>query len=425
MPKKYWALLDIQQVVIPHGFKLTLTTDVPCHLIMRWTLIVPQQHKIPVYRRGIALHTDKYFCFDTYTDNQQKEAGDTLIHTFIKKNWPICQTRYFYFHGTIDGEPSPSTTAIFKKHQVEAKKETMMPLFNSLEPQSFRPLISDTWADFDLSKIVPEGATGAVFHLINTDAGASRHVGLRMKGSTDFYGGSMKRNAHTWAMVGLDENLMCQGLSEVPASQHFLLVGYTGEYCTFFVNGTDIKPAAKIAWVDTDLSALCPGGIAAIIEFATHLDTQDFMGARKHGSTDDRHRGSYHMWMVVGLDANGHIDLWDQDWPVSADAFNLIGYITAGATFFTNADNISPVADGTWKTVSLGGYLANPVIAFIELDSGAGAEDYAIRKNAFTAEHYYDVDNHNFAIIHPNTPNATMQVKLENATIRLFLLGLG
>lgn len=293
-----------------------------------------------------------------------------------------------------------------------------------VEPQYFRPAVADTWEDFDLSKMVPEGATGAVFHLINLDDGASNRVGLRKKGSTDDYPGDMKRHTHSWAMVGLDENRKCQGRCEHLGWQRFLLVGYTGENYTFFDNGHNIVPAAKAAWVDTDLSALCPGAIAAIIEFATHLDSQDLMGARKHGSTDDRHPGSFHMWMVVGLDANQHLDLWDQDWPVSADAFNLIGYITAGATFYTNADNISPLADGFYHNVNLGGYLANPVMAFIELDSGGAAADYAIRKNPFTADIYYDVDNHNFAIIHPNTPNALMEVKLEHVTIRLFLLGI-
>ncbi|GAI92237.1 unnamed protein product, partial [marine sediment metagenome] len=246
-----------------------------------------------------------------------------------------------------------------------------------VEPQSFRPTAADTWGDFDLSKVVPEGATGAVFHLINTDAGATRKVGLRKKGSTDNYVGGMTRSVHSWAMVGLDENRKCQGYLESLGVQHFLLVGYTGENYTFFTNGHNIVPAAKIAWVDTDLSALCPGGIAAIIEFATSLDFTDLMGARKHGSTDDRHPGSRHIWMVVGLDANGHLDLWDQDWPRGALAFNLIGYITAGATFYTNADDISPLADGTYKSVGLAGYLLHPVMAFIELDSGAAAQDYA------------------------------------------------
>ncbi|GAH21605.1 unnamed protein product, partial [marine sediment metagenome] len=34
-------------------------------------------------------------------------------------------------------------------------------------------------------------------------------------------------------------------------------------------------------------------------------------------------------------------------------------------------------------------------------------------------------DSHNFAIIHPNTPSATMEVKLEYDGIHLYLLGIG
>lgn len=293
-----------------------------------------------------------------------------------------------------------------------------------VEAQQFRPVAALTWTDFDLSKVVPKGATGAVFHLINEDPGVERAFGLRKKGSTDSYGGCLKRHGHSWAMVGLDENRKCQGYYENPGWQRFLLVGYTGENYTFFTNGTDIKPAVKDAWVDTDLSSYCPGAIAAIIEVATHTTNQSHMGARKHGSTDDRHPGSHHIWMVVGLDANQHLDLYETLFGTLALAFNLIGYITAGATFYTNADDISVVADGLYHTRSLAGYLASPVMAFIELVSGAGTQHYAIRKNAFTADIYHDSDNHNFAIIHPNTPNALIEEKLQNVTVQLYLLGI-
>lgn len=116
MELKNWALLDINYTTLIDGYTIIALTDSPCHLFMRWTLIEPQQHKKTVYRRGLALHEDKYFCFDVYTDNEQEEAGDTLTHTFVKKNWPVCQTRYFYFQGTKEGAASPSTSAIFKKH---------------------------------------------------------------------------------------------------------------------------------------------------------------------------------------------------------------------------------------------------------------------------------------------------------------------
>jgi len=294
-----------------------------------------------------------------------------------------------------------------------------------VEPQILTLTANNVWEDFNLDKLVPEGATGAVFHLINREVGAERFVGLRKKGSTDSYGGSMNRHSHSWAMVGLDENRKCQGRAEDHSYQDFLLVGYTGANFTFFTNGYNIVPAAKTVWVETDIATECPGAIAAIIEFIGHLDTTDLLGARKHGSTDDRHTGAYHMWMVVGLDANQHLDLYDEDWPTSPDAFNLIGYITAGVTMYTNAGDISPTADGTYKTRSLAGYLANPIIAFIELTSGAAGVDFAIRKNYICGDIYYAGGNHNFAIVHPNTPDAGLRIKLESDTIHLYLLGIG
>ncbi|MBA7701502.1 hypothetical protein ES703_110242 [subsurface metagenome] len=116
-PIPNWTILDIVQTLTATGYKIVVTTNVPCHLYMRWTTIEPQEHIKPVERRGVFLPSDKYFCFDVYKDNQQEEAGDTTTHTFIKEPWPECETRYFYFHGTIAGEASPSTSPIFKKHR--------------------------------------------------------------------------------------------------------------------------------------------------------------------------------------------------------------------------------------------------------------------------------------------------------------------
>ena len=113
-----WALKDIQQEVTIIGMKIVMVTFQPCHLWMRWSLIEPKQHIIPVLKRGVPFHADKYFCFDSYHDNEQAEAGDTLTHTFIKQPWAHCETRWFYFWGTIGGEASPSESPIFKKHRV-------------------------------------------------------------------------------------------------------------------------------------------------------------------------------------------------------------------------------------------------------------------------------------------------------------------
>lgn len=121
---EHWFMTSGDQQRTLTGEKITIITDVPCHLWMRWTLVDPRIHKITRLRRGLASMDDWYYCFDVYEDNEQAEPGDTLIHTFIKEPWPYCEQRWFYFHGNINGVPSPSTSAIFTKHPV-APKYTM------------------------------------------------------------------------------------------------------------------------------------------------------------------------------------------------------------------------------------------------------------------------------------------------------------
>lgn len=114
--ENHWALLDLQAEVLVDGYKFTATTDVPCHLFCRMTKVPPRKHVLPSARRGIYLQGDIRFCFVVYEDNEQEEAGDTLSHTWLKSNWPVCETRWFYFVGTQGGTPSVSETAIFKFH---------------------------------------------------------------------------------------------------------------------------------------------------------------------------------------------------------------------------------------------------------------------------------------------------------------------
>jgi len=121
----------IDQYLYEDGYKIIIQTDVACHLWMRWTLVEPQEHPITVFRRGVAFRADKYFCFDVYEDNEQEEAGDTLLHTFIKSPWQHCETRYFYFHGSVAGVASKSTSPIFKKHRFIPQYEELL---EHLEP---------------------------------------------------------------------------------------------------------------------------------------------------------------------------------------------------------------------------------------------------------------------------------------------------
>ena len=116
-----WQILTIGYSVAGDTITITITTDFPCHLFMRWSLIPPRIHKATEQRRGLSLMTDFYYCFDVYHDNEQEEAGDTTTHTFIKPDWPECMTRYFYFLGTRAGDPSPSESCIFQYHHVPSE----------------------------------------------------------------------------------------------------------------------------------------------------------------------------------------------------------------------------------------------------------------------------------------------------------------
>ncbi|MBA7677018.1 hypothetical protein ES703_85266 [subsurface metagenome] len=116
MPPSRFSVRELESQQVPDGYHFTVTTDSPCHLYLRWTLEKPRTHKDPILRRGVYFPEKVRFCFVEYHDNEQEEAADTLAHTFLKQEWPVCETRYFYFWGTVGAEPSPSESPLFTKH---------------------------------------------------------------------------------------------------------------------------------------------------------------------------------------------------------------------------------------------------------------------------------------------------------------------
>ena len=109
-----FTVLSITYTITPQGLIIVLVTDVPVHLWIRWTLLEPWIHPIPRQRRGIWIYDDVRFCFDVYTDVEQLEPGDTLIHTFLLPPWAVDTPLWLYSWGEMDLHDSPSTTAIHK-----------------------------------------------------------------------------------------------------------------------------------------------------------------------------------------------------------------------------------------------------------------------------------------------------------------------
>lgn len=126
-----WAAIDLAAEYTKTTVTLVVTTDKPVHLYMRWTLTEPLKHPSETLRRGILIMAGTRWCFVNFHENEQIEAGDTLIHTFVKPDWPICQTRWFYFIGQKQSIESPSASPIFHYHHIAP-----LPQLIYLEPWS-------------------------------------------------------------------------------------------------------------------------------------------------------------------------------------------------------------------------------------------------------------------------------------------------
>jgi len=115
-----WAILTIAYYNSFDGVIITVTTDNPCHLYIRISDQFPQKHIHPAESRGAQVQTYIDQCFVAYTDIEQTEPGDTLVHIFDVAPWETCQTKWFYFWGTKRRQPVPSATPIFVYHKKSA-----------------------------------------------------------------------------------------------------------------------------------------------------------------------------------------------------------------------------------------------------------------------------------------------------------------
>ena len=114
----HFVVRNVTYTITAAGVQVVCYSNNPCHLWLRWTNIVPQKHVNTVIVRGAPMGTYIDQCFVVYTDVEQQELGDTWTHTFILEPWPVCETRWFYFWGTVSGVLSPSRSAIFSYHRI-------------------------------------------------------------------------------------------------------------------------------------------------------------------------------------------------------------------------------------------------------------------------------------------------------------------
>jgi hypothetical protein len=109
-----FAVLDLAYTHYDAGIYICVKTDVPCHLTCYHTTKAPGRHKTSRTQRGLTLPWGAYFCFVAWESVEQIEPGDTLYHRFNVYPWMGLTTKWFAFRGTINGELSPSVSALFE-----------------------------------------------------------------------------------------------------------------------------------------------------------------------------------------------------------------------------------------------------------------------------------------------------------------------
>jgi hypothetical protein len=213
-----------------------------------------------------------------------------------------------------------------------------------------------TWAPTDLTAYVPSGASGAIIQWLGATSDAD--LGVRKNGSGDTWmldANVAVKDQAGFLMTGLDAGRVCE-IYVGDAGVTTWLVGYTMEGVTFFTTAKDKSLGTPDTWADIDISADTAPDTAIGAIFTIHnTGTGGHFSLHKKGSTDDYYRtlktrkGTTAM---IGVDSNqvARLKVATVD-----NQARLIGYVTSGAVFFTNALDKSTGTKDIYEDVDISG----------------------------------------------------------------------
>lgn len=297
----------------------------------------------------------------------------------------------------------------------------MAQTFYPITPVEVTPGTAGSWQDVDVSAHLggdAGSATGVILHVVNTSA-TDYEVGVRKNGSTDNRHSDFRNESHCWAMIGIDSSDIFEAYVENITDVDIYLVGYTMSGVTFKTNADDKSPTAG-SWTDIDCSTEAPNAVGLIFEVYRALISAVQAGLRKNGSTDDRKgyiAGHTCLSAVIGCDGSQICEGY-----IATTSYNffLSGYITDGATFNTNATDLSLGSTGAWTDLST--LPANSNMGIIEINSASTNKwAYGLRKNGSSEDIYKDSWLHHWGIV--ETASQVIEGKIEDTEVDFFLVG--
>ena len=284
-------------------------------------------------------------------------------------------------------------------------------------------LSTGAWTTKDISAFLPGGTTGVtgiMLHYVNIGSGRNA-VGWRKNGSSDNRTGTMTGYSQGNAFVGVDGSNQFQyyiGHSDVK----IWFVGYFKSEAVFFTNATNKTPGVTGSYQTIDISADTGADTAIAAMFEIDASGGDnFMGIRKKGSTDDRYHyfSLRHGGAIIGVDASEQLEAKINSTNMK---IYLVGFITSGATFNTNATDYSLGSTGAYADLS-----ALPEGAtggFFEVYSTAYDLAASLRENGAGEDLYQNpVDVCHLAV--KCDANRLVEGKIESTNVDFWLLGYG
>lgn len=305
----------------------------------------------------------------------------------------------------------PDTTAM-RSYNPSGGNQSFFPI----DPVEVNVSAASVWTGVNVSSYTPSGITGAILHLVNTGSSAY-YLGIRNNSSTDQRVNQLSAGTHCWAAMGVDSNRTFEVYTDNTTAIDIYLVGYTMAGVTFFTNGIVKSTADLNAWTDMNCSAEAPGAIGLIFEIQA-ISAGGGAGLRMEGSTDNR---LYPIYLhdtfsaIIGCNASQFCQFYHQ---YSQTVFYLVGYITDGCTFNTNATDVSLNTTDSW--LDLSALPANATMGFIEV-TGTNY-NYGLRENGSTENIYYSSIRHPWGFVECDT-NGIIEGEISNTACDFFVVG--
>ena len=209
---------------------------------------------------------------------------------------------------------------------------------------------SDWSGAYDIPTGVPEGSTGVIVRVVNTDS-AAHDFGLRKKGSTDEYSQSVQANSQLYVYMGVDSSGYLNGFIESTLVKLYL-VGYFGSEAVFFTNSptTYSHYSQYGSWAEKDASGDCPAGAVAAF-FVSEPSGGGSFGVRRTGSSDSIVGSRLGQGIVVGLNTDRHFDMYSAE---TTNYLKIVGYLKSpGGVFLDSARVYNPSNDATFEDVDV------------------------------------------------------------------------